>query len=565
MEGRASTQRTFLILLAFTALLYVVNFHINDIWTENESFYADAVRVMLQKGDFLNITYNGEPRFVKPPLTYWLMAASASVFGLNEFALRLPIVIMAFWTVLLTWSMARMLYGDKAALYALAMQAIGIQFIAGKQYASPEIPLAFFFTLTLWLFLKSEKSGNRWYSTAAAAALGLTVLTKGFPYFIVIGGIIITYITVDARFNAKNIFRRIWSHRPLSGALIAVAIGMSWILAMYLSYGSEYLKVLSNETVERAFSYNGNLLKDLFFYPEVILWSFFPYSLVFYFALIGTFLQPSRLRNIALPMAWFTVMLVIFTASKGKIPTYFIQAHPAMALLTAAWMSTSPAPSNKALTLLWNTTFILPAVIGVALSVAMVQVFSFHPAFYAIPVIALILMLAPYTRSLYYAPFIGTFSALFIFSTALMPQLETRRPIDSLGWAVVNENQIPGNIPIHVENGDLYNVPFYTGRKAFYYASTADMPLQSTPLLALVKTTDIPDSLRHYGIWSGDIYTARSSESRLMIFIRYHLNAQKGDMSGFTNFTAIYRKAGTAGTSPLPTEPRSTKHAEPDH
>jgi len=130
-----------------------------------------------------------------------------------------------------------------------------------------------------------------------------------------------------------------------------MAIGMSWILAMYLSYGSEYLKVLSNETVERAFSYNGNLLKDLFLYPEVILWSFFPYSLVFYFALIGTFLQPSRLRNIALPMAWFTVMLVIFTASKGKIPTYFIQAHPAMALLTAAWMSTSPAPSSS-----WRNT-----------------------------------------------------------------------------------------------------------------------------------------------------------------------------------------------------------------
>jgi 4-amino-4-deoxy-L-arabinose transferase-like glycosyltransferase len=542
MQGTASTQRTFLLLLAFTALLYVVNFHINDIWTENESFYADAVRVMLQKGDFLNITYNGEPRFVKPPLTYWLMAASAAALGLNEFALRLPIVIMAFWTVLLTWSMARMLYGDKAALYALAMQAIGIQFIAGKQYASPEVPLAFFFTLTLWLFLKSEKSGNSWYSTAAAAALGLTVLTKGFPYFIVIGGIIITYITIDARFNAKDIFRRIWNHRPLSGALIAVLIGMSWILAMYLSYGSEYLKVLSNETVERAFSYNGNLLKDLFFYPEVILWSFFPYSLVFYYALISTVLQPGRLRNIAFPMAWFAVMLVIFTASKGKIPTYFIQAHPAMALLTAAWMSTVPAPSNKPLALLWKALFILPAAIGILLSAAMVQVFSFHPAFYAIPAIALIIMLAPSTRSLSYAPFIGTFSALLIFSTALMPQLETRRPIDQLGRAVA-QFHIPQSIPIHIENNDIYNIPFYTRREAIYHRSgTSNMPLQSTPLLALVKTTDLPDSLRQYSIWSGDIYTARSSESRLMVFIRYHLKAQKGDMSGFTNFTALYRK-----------------------
>ncbi|TCD48918.1 glycosyltransferase family 39 protein [Chlorobium sp. N1] len=545
MQGSASAKRTFILLLVFTAVLYVVNFHINDIWTENESFYADAVRVMLQKGDFLNITYNGEPRFVKPPLTYWLMAGSASIFGLNEFALRLPVVVMAFWTVLLTWSMARMLYGDKAALYALAMQAIGIQFIAGKQYASPEIPLAFFFTLTLWLFLKSEKSGNGWYSTASAAALGLTVLTKGYPYFIVIGGIILSYIVIDSRLHGKEILRRIWRHRPISGAAIALAIGMSWVAVMYLTYGEAYLSVLSNETVERAFSYRADLLKDLLFYPEVILWSFFPYSLVFYYALIGTALQPFRLRNIAFPMAWFTVMLVIFTASKGKIPTYFIQAHPAMALLAAAWMSGVPAPSNRAAGVLWHAAFILPAAIGILLGAAMVYVFSLPWAFYAIPAIALALMLAPYTRSLSYAPFIGTFSALLIFSTGIMPQIETHRPIDQLGRAI-GRLHIPDEVPIHLQtvNTKLYNLPFYAQREVIYQGSAANVPWQSPPVLALVKTADLPDSLRQYGIWSGDIYTARSSESRLMIFIRYHLKAQKGDKSGFTNFTAVYRKSG---------------------
>lgn len=547
MQGTASTRRTLLLLLAFTALLYVVNFHINDIWTENESFYADAVRVMLHKGDFLNITYNGEPRFVKPPLTYWLMAGSASVFGLNEFALRLPVVVMAFWTVLFTWSMARMLYGDRAALYALAMQAIGIQFIAGKQYASPEIPLAFFFTLTLWLFLKSEKSGKRWYSTAAAAALGLTVLTKGYPYFVVIGGILLTYITVDSRLNVKEILKRIWRHRPLSGMLIAVAIGMSWVAMMYLTYGDAYLKVLSNETVERAFSYNGNLLKDLLFYPEVILWSFFPYSLVFYYALIGTAVRPGRLRNIAFPVAWFAVMLVIFTASKGKIPTYFIQAHPAMALLAAAWMS-SVEPSGKTTALLWRTAFILPAAIGILLGVGMVYVFNLPVWFYLIPAVALIWMLTPYTRSIYYAPFIATFSALLVFSTGILPQLEESRPIDGLGRAVARLH-VPEEVPIHVEGGDLYSVPFYAGRQAVYHRSgVADIPWNESPMLALVKTADLPDSLRQYGIWSGDIYTARTSESRLMIFIRYHLKAQRGDGSGFTNFTAIHRNASEIQT-----------------
>ena len=51
-------------------------------------FYAESVREMFESGNFLDIQYNYEARYNKPPLTYWLIAASASVFGLNEFGIR---------------------------------------------------------------------------------------------------------------------------------------------------------------------------------------------------------------------------------------------------------------------------------------------------------------------------------------------------------------------------------------------------------------------------------------------------------------------------------------------
>ncbi|MCW8819335.1 MAG: glycosyltransferase family 39 protein, partial [Ignavibacteriaceae bacterium] len=180
----------YLILLFLTAVLYSINFHVNDIWTENESFYAEAVREMFENGNFTNIYYNYAPRFQKPPFTYWMIASSVGIFGNNEFAIRLPVLVAAFLTTILTYNTARLLHGKETAILAFAMQAVSVQFIAGKQYASPEIPLALFFSLTLYLFIKGKTSRNSIYTILGGVALGVTVLTKGYPYYIVIGSII---------------------------------------------------------------------------------------------------------------------------------------------------------------------------------------------------------------------------------------------------------------------------------------------------------------------------------------------------------------------------------------
>ena len=137
-------------LMGFITLVYFFNFHVNDIWTPNESFYAEAVREMFESGNFAEIFYNYEPRYNKPPLTYWSMAISAGIFGLNEFSLRLPILLMGLGSIWLTYLLGKLLYGEKGGLYAMVMMAFSLQLLAVKQYASPEMPLTFFFTLTMY-------------------------------------------------------------------------------------------------------------------------------------------------------------------------------------------------------------------------------------------------------------------------------------------------------------------------------------------------------------------------------------------------------------------------------
>lgn len=60
------------------------------LFDEDEGAYSEVAREMIVSGDFVTPRLNGETFFHKPPMIYWAQAASVGLFGLNEFALRLP-------------------------------------------------------------------------------------------------------------------------------------------------------------------------------------------------------------------------------------------------------------------------------------------------------------------------------------------------------------------------------------------------------------------------------------------------------------------------------------------
>src|SRR5436189_1593757 len=73
----------------------------------DEGAFSEATLEMFQRGDFLSTYLNGEPRYDKPILIYWLQAASVSVLGVSEFAFRLPSAVCAAVWVALTFAFAR--------------------------------------------------------------------------------------------------------------------------------------------------------------------------------------------------------------------------------------------------------------------------------------------------------------------------------------------------------------------------------------------------------------------------------------------------------------------------
>src|SRR5471030_1020796 len=87
----------------------------------DEGRYAEIPREMLATGDWITPRLDGVNYFEKPPLVYWVTAASEAIFGQNEWAVRAVPALFAALGVLLTYAVARRLHGRTAGLAAAAV------------------------------------------------------------------------------------------------------------------------------------------------------------------------------------------------------------------------------------------------------------------------------------------------------------------------------------------------------------------------------------------------------------------------------------------------------------
>src|SRR3954462_6299542 len=92
----------------------------------DEGAFSQATLEMFQRGDFLSTTLNGEPRYDKPILVYWLQAAGVALFGPTEWAFRLPSALCATAWTWLTYLFARRHYGVDRTLFAAIIVATSI-------------------------------------------------------------------------------------------------------------------------------------------------------------------------------------------------------------------------------------------------------------------------------------------------------------------------------------------------------------------------------------------------------------------------------------------------------
>lgn len=200
-----------------------------------DSTHAEAAREMFVSGDYVTLHVNGVRYLEKAPLPYWLVAISYHIFGVNEFASRLPMALSVLLLGVLAVVWGRRAFGERAGIYAGVFVYTAAGVFLFTRILIPDVLLSLLIAAALYFFLTALEPDARpwrWYAGYACMALG--VLTKGLIALAFPGGTAVLYLALTGE------WRRWREFRLVSGLALFLLIAAPWhILAGLRNTGGQ--------------------------------------------------------------------------------------------------------------------------------------------------------------------------------------------------------------------------------------------------------------------------------------------------------------------------------------
>jgi len=300
------------------------------LFDEDEGAYSEVTREMLASGDYITPRLNGETFFHKPPMIYWAQAASVSLFGLTEFALRLPCALASTGWALILFVFARRYYSARVAWYAVFFMATSLQTSIVAKAALADAFLNLFLTLAMFSIYSYYRDQRRRYVYLTFISMSLGFLAKG-PI-----AIMIPFVVSGIFFGIKGRWA-IWFKaifNPVGWGLLLLIV-LPWYLALYFQHGAGFIdEIFFTHNVARFQTAFEGHSGSIFYYLPVILLGMLPNTAF----LLKAF---SRLRSlikddINLYLAvWFGFVLIFFSLSGTKLHHYIIYGYIPLFLIMA--------------------------------------------------------------------------------------------------------------------------------------------------------------------------------------------------------------------------------------
>ncbi len=206
---------------------------------DTEARYAEIARKMLETGDWITPRHDSGDSAIygtyvwfwaKPPLSSWLSAISMKCFGINEFAARLPSLLLEVGMLGLVYTWLKKMRDRDFALLAVVVLATSVQCFICFECVMTDPSLAFCSTLSLvsfWMAMRREDSGRgRLWGWLFFVGLGAGLLAKG-P---LVGVLVVLPLAPWLLWHGK--VRQAWDKLPwIGGTLLMLAIAMPWYIA----------------------------------------------------------------------------------------------------------------------------------------------------------------------------------------------------------------------------------------------------------------------------------------------------------------------------------------------
>lgn len=323
-------------LLLASAILLFVDLGGSSIWDANEAFYVETPRQMVLTGDYVSPSFNGNPRFNKPVLNYWIVAGFYKVFGVSVFSERLAIAFGALMLVGATFVIGRTLGGDGAGTLAALIVASAPRVMLWSRRIFIDIYFTSFLSVALMAYVlaRARPEHRRRWLVLMYVAIGLATLTKG-PVALLLPGLILAIELVAARrlSDLKHLMLPV-------GLLIVVAIVAPWYVVVYERHGWDKIyEFFIKENVGRYTETVGLQHRPAYFYVPVLLTDLLPWALFLPAAVWAAW--RARDEQLRLLLVWIAVFVAVFSFSSTKQDLYIFPIVPAVAALIACVLTTA--------------------------------------------------------------------------------------------------------------------------------------------------------------------------------------------------------------------------------
>jgi 4-amino-4-deoxy-L-arabinose transferase-like glycosyltransferase len=271
--------------------------------------------------------------FEKPPLLYWINAASLKIFGQNEFAVRFPSALCGLLTVLALYIIARHLYGRRTALISALILGTSAGFVLQSRIILTDMLLTFCLTTALGAFIVAAQRERRrsralpWYLFYLFCALA--TLAKGLIGMVFPAGIIFFFLLLSRR------WRLLGEMRLATGLLLFLAVAAPWFVAVSLRNPEFAYFFFIREHFQRFTSTVHGRYQPFWFFIPVLLGTMLPWS----FFIPGALVRAWRDRHhedgragIYL-LVWAVLIFLFFSKSSSKLIPYILPVFPPLALL----------------------------------------------------------------------------------------------------------------------------------------------------------------------------------------------------------------------------------------
>jgi len=342
---------TLLIVLVSGTIIFILGLGTTGLVDETPPLFAAAGRAMSESGDWLTPKVNGIFRFDKPPLIYWLMGFFYSLpkneiwDSLGTLSARLPSALGSLFLMLMIgdtlfcWPQKsdRQFFTPIVASLGFALSPL---IIIWSRTAVSDALLTGTLGISLLLFWRKMASENNDQCISAWVFLGFAILVKGPVAFV------LALLTITSFFFCQKNWETLLSKiNPKKGFLITTLISVPWYLIELLKEGKPFWdNFFGYHNFQRYTSVVNNHAEPFWFFLYIMILASLPFTPFLYQGIFTTFKDffksSKETCNVTetlyiYSLCWLTSVLIFFSLSATKLPSYWLPAIPAAALLTS--------------------------------------------------------------------------------------------------------------------------------------------------------------------------------------------------------------------------------------